>query len=216
MAKTDIKSYQISNITTLLFLFGEYFYVQNLERRFLYMNENEFLILLQAKLDEAKSKGNINSDIDKIQNQIDILNKESIAKIVKQIESVLGQEITISNINIDQNKTIKDAQQLGNKTGKHFNQSLSHELSKSNNAINSFKKSLLNAGKSSSEIDNIVDKVKSLRVQIDSLGFHESSNGFLNVDVSGLDELGNKVKITQRLVQDLQTTDCKDCKTSTV
>ena len=131
------------------------------------MNENEFLILLQAKLDEAKSKGNINSDIDKIQNQIDILkvqaeiDKESIAKIVKQIESVLGQEITISNINIDQNKTIKDAQQLGNKTGKHFNQSLSHELSKSNNAINSFKKSLLNAGKSSSEIDNIVDKVKS-------------------------------------------------------
>lgn len=185
------------------------------------MNENEFLILLQAKLDEAKSKGNINSDIDKIQNQIDILkvqaeiDKESIAKIVKQIESVLGQEITISNINIDQNKTIKDAQQLGNKTGKHFNQSLSHELSKSNNAINSFKKSLLNAGKSSSEIDNIVDKVKSLRVQIDSLGFHESSNGFLNVDVSGLDELGNKVKITQRLVQDLQTTDWKVSNTST-
>lgn len=185
------------------------------------MNENEFLILLQAKLDEAKSKGNINSDIDKIQNQIDILkvqaeiDKKSINKIVKQIESVLGQEITISNININQNKTIKDAQQFGNKTGKHFNQSLSHELSKSNNAIDSFKKSLLNAGKSSSEIDNIVDKVKSLRVQIDSLGFHESSNGFLNVDVSGLDELGNKVKITQRLVQDLQTMDWKVSNTST-
>lgn len=221
MAKTHIKSYQLSNITTLLFLFGEYFYAQNLEGRLLYMNENEFLILLQAKLDEAKSKGNINSDIDKIQNQIDILkvqaeiDKESINKIFKQIESVLGQEITISNINIDQNKTIKDAQQFGNKTGKHFNQSLSHELSKSNNAIDSFKKSLLNAGKSSSEIDNIVDKVKSLRVQIDSLGFHESSNGFLNVDVSGLDELGNKVKITQRLVQDLQTTDWKVSNTST-
>ena len=28
--------------------------------------ENEFLILLQAKLDEVKSKGNINTDIDKI------------------------------------------------------------------------------------------------------------------------------------------------------
>lgn len=34
---------------------------------------DEFLILLQAKLDEAKSKGNINSDVDKIQNQIDKL-----------------------------------------------------------------------------------------------------------------------------------------------
>ena len=60
-----------------------------------------------------------------------------------------------------------------------------------------------------------MDKVKSLRVQIDSLGFHESSNGFLNVDVSGLDELGNKVKITQRLVQDLQTMDWKVSNTST-
>lgn len=185
------------------------------------MNDNEFLILLQAKLDEAKSKGNINSDIDKIQQQIDILkvqaeiDKESINKIVKQVESVLGQEITISNININQNQTLKDAQSLGIKTGQQFNQKLSHELSKSNNAIDSFKKSLLNAGKSSSEIDNIVEKVRSLNVQIDSLGFHESSNGFLNIDVSGLDELGNKVKITQHLVQDLQTMDWKVLSTST-
>lgn len=185
------------------------------------MNDNEFLILLQAKLDEAISKGNINSDIDKIQQQIDILkvqaeiDKESINKIVKQVESVLGQEITISNININQNQTLKDAQSLGSKTGQQFNQKLSHELSKSNNSIDSFKKSLLNAGKSSSEIDNIVEKVRSLNVQIDSLGFHESSNGFLNIDVSGLDELGNKVKITQHLVQDLQTMDWKVSSTST-
>lgn len=185
------------------------------------MNDNEFLILLQAKLDEAKSKGNINSDIDKIQQQIDILkvqaeiDKKSINKIVKQIESIIGQEITISNININQNQTLKNAQDFGRKTGQQFNQKLSHELSKSNNAIDSFKKSLLNAGKSSSEIDNIVNKVKSLKVQIDSLAFHESSNGFMNVDVSGLDELGNKVKITQRLVQDLQTMDWKVSNTAT-
>ena len=31
---------------------------------------NEFLILLQAKLDKAKSKKNINTDIDFLQNQI--------------------------------------------------------------------------------------------------------------------------------------------------
>ena len=37
----------------------------------------------------------------------------------------------------------------------------------------------------------------------------------MNVDVSGLDELGNKVKITQRLVQDLQTMDWKVSNTST-
>lgn len=31
---------------------------------------DEFLILLQAKLDEAKSKGNVNADIEKLQNQL--------------------------------------------------------------------------------------------------------------------------------------------------
>ena len=34
---------------------------------------DELLMLLQAKLDEAKSKGNINSDIKKVQGQIDKL-----------------------------------------------------------------------------------------------------------------------------------------------
>ena len=35
------------------------------------MNEN--LITLQAKLDEAKSRNNINSDIEKLQNQLNHL-----------------------------------------------------------------------------------------------------------------------------------------------
>lgn len=34
---------------------------------------DEFLILLQAKLDEAKSKGLINSDISNLQNQLNKL-----------------------------------------------------------------------------------------------------------------------------------------------
>ena len=78
-------------------------------------------------------------------------------------------------------------------------------MSKSQNAIDNFKKSLSNAGKSSSEINNLIEKVKSLNVQIESLRFSESSNGFMNIDVSGLDNLNNKVKITQSLIQDLQT-----------
>ena len=34
---------------------------------------DEFLVLLQAKLDEAKSKGNVNADIKELQNQLDKL-----------------------------------------------------------------------------------------------------------------------------------------------
>ena len=53
--------------------------------------ENEFLILLQAKLDEVKSKGNINTDIDKIQSQLNKLKLQaeidpnSIKNIVRHL-----------------------------------------------------------------------------------------------------------------------------------
>lgn len=68
---------------------------------------DDFLILLQAKLDEAKSKNNISSDIDKLQSQLDKLKLEpeidskSVFNLIKQIESTLNQKIVINNIEID-------------------------------------------------------------------------------------------------------------------
>ena len=53
---------------------------------------NEFLIELQAKLDEAKSKGLINSDISNLQNQLNKLklqaeiDPQTISNITKEIE----------------------------------------------------------------------------------------------------------------------------------
>lgn len=172
---------------------------------------NEFLILLQAKLDEAKSKGLINSDISSLQGQLDKLKLQveldpnAAQKLANDIGKLINQKITISNINIDTNQAVRNAQQSGQQMGDALNQGVSKELSKSQNAIDNFKKSLSNAGKSSSEINNLIEKVKSLNVQIESLRFSESSNGFMNIDVSGLDNLNNKVKITQSLIQDLQT-----------
>ena len=77
---------------------------------------DEFLILLQAKLDEAKSKGNVNADIKELQNQLDKLkvqveiDPKSLTKIVKQLESTLGQKINIPNITVDS----KVGEQIGN------------------------------------------------------------------------------------------------------
>ena len=62
---------------------------------------DELLMLLQAKLDEAKSKGNINSDIKKVQNQIDKLkvqaeiDPKALSKLVKQVENAINQKINI-------------------------------------------------------------------------------------------------------------------------
>lgn len=168
---------------------------------------DDFLIQLQAILDKAKSEENIKKSIDRIQNRLNKLkiqaelDPKAAQKLANDIGKLLNQKIVISNIGIDTKSASKTGQEYGNQ----FNQGMSQELSKSEKAIGRFSNSLKNAGKSSTEIDNLVEKVKKLNVQIDSLRFKESTNGMMNIDVSGLDEFGNKVKITQSLVQDLQT-----------
>lgn len=68
---------------------------------------NEFLILLQAKLDEAKSKGLINSDIVTLQNHLDTLklkaelDPKTILNLKRQIEKATNQSITFANINLN-------------------------------------------------------------------------------------------------------------------
>lgn len=57
---------------------------------------DEFLILLQAKLDEAKSKENVNDDIDKIQSQLDKLKiqAELDPKAAQKLVDSIGKLIT--------------------------------------------------------------------------------------------------------------------------
>jgi len=101
---------------------------------------DDFLMLLQAKLDEAKSKENINADIDKLQNQIDILkvqaeiDPKTISNLVKQLEGILNQKINISNININQSQTSKSARQVGQQIGQQISQGI-------NNSVNSSSRS---------------------------------------------------------------------------
>ena len=121
---------------------------------------DEFLILLQAKLDEAKSKGNVNADIDKIQGQIDKLkiqaeiDPKTISNLVKQLESVLNQKINISNIGINSSNTIKAAQQTGQQIGNAINQGITNAVSKANNTLKSFSELKIGTG----NIDAVLDK----------------------------------------------------------
>ena len=92
---------------------------------------DEFLILLQAKLDEAKSKGNVNADIKELQNQLDKLkiqaeiDPKTLSNFAKQLEGVLNQKIVISDIGINQNNITKTAQQTGKEIGSAINQGIS-------------------------------------------------------------------------------------------
>ena len=123
---------------------------------------NEFLIELQAKLDEAKSKGLINSDIDKIQGQLNKLKVQAeidpntISHLVKQLEGVINQRITISNININQGSVVKEAQKTGQQIGNALSQGI----------------------KQTSSLDSVIDKqVKQLMSEYSIVG-EKGSNAF--------------------------------------
>lgn len=80
---------------------------------------DELLVLLQAKLDEAKSKSNINADIDKLQNQLDKLkvqaelDPKTTQKLADDIGQLINQKIVISNIIVNQSNLSKTGQQIG-------------------------------------------------------------------------------------------------------
>lgn len=139
---------------------------------------DEFLIELQAKLDEAKSKGNVNADINKLQNELDKLkvqvelDPKSAQKLTDDIGKLINQKITISNIGIDTNKTIKTAQQTGQQIGNAISQGVTNAVSKAGNALKSFSdlrsfselnKSINNFHVDTSELKNyksILDEIK--------------------------------------------------------
>lgn len=145
------------------------------------MDPNQFLIELQAKLDEAKSKGNINSDILKIQDQINKLkiktelDPSSISNLKSQIESILNQRISIRNINIDPTQAARSGQQIGenisqniangiNRSGARINS----EIQKINNQINRIR-TLTNGGIK----NDYTTQIAKLEGNFRSLGFNQ-------------------------------------------
>lgn len=92
---------------------------------------DEFLILLQSKLDEAKSKENINADIDKLQSQLNKLkvqvelDPKSAQKLADSIGKLINQKIVISNIGIDAKSGVKAGQEYGKQISQGISQGMS-------------------------------------------------------------------------------------------
>lgn len=197
------------------------------------MAENDWIIGLTAGLDDSKSKEQIKKDIEKlrktldsiefrvklsadqkkeIKSQLDTLeigldnvsiSESTLKSLVAQVNGALSG-IKIAGLNIASENIVNQAQTAGEQIEQQFNQRILPALSKSEDAINLFRNSLANAGKSFSEINSIIEQIQKLNVRIDSLRFSESTKGILNIDVSALDQFNNKVKITQSLVKDLE------------
>ncbi len=100
---------------------------------------DEFLVLLQAKLDEAKSKENIDSDIiNKLQGNLKELqiaaklDPDAAQKLANDIEKLINQKITISNINIDTNQAVRNAKQGGQQIGRQIQNGINSVIQKGN------------------------------------------------------------------------------------
>lgn len=148
---------------------------------------DDFLILLQAKLDEARSKGNINSDIDKLESKIEKLKVQaeidpnSVKNIAQQLSKIMNQKVVVDNIQIDTRQTVKAGEQLGQNLGNSLNKNLTSSLNsvKQNidNVIKGFSNQKLNSYDLSKmfnlnrvNIDNsVIQQVRSLTNELNSL-----------------------------------------------
>ena len=87
---------------------------------------NDSILSLQAKLDKAKSVKSINSDIRDIQRQLDHLklqteiDPKSVSALNKQLDNLLGQKITLSDIEVNENQVQQVGQQIGNTISKNM------------------------------------------------------------------------------------------------
>ncbi len=150
------------------------------------MDTNQFLIELQAKLNETKSETNINTDLDTIEKAIEKLKVQaeidpnSVKNIAQQLSNILNQKIVVNNIQIEPNNAIKDSQQVGQKIGGAINQSVSSSLKSIKNDIANTLKTMprlnatdiikeMNLNRSSVETD-IANQVKLLATEINNLG----------------------------------------------
>ncbi len=167
---------------------------------------DEFLILLQAKLDEAKSIENLNGtsgDIAALQGKLNTLQLQATLdpntaqKLADDIGKLINQKITISNIGIDANSGVKAGQEYG----KQFTQGVSQKIKDNISILNKFKESLTNIGMGSEEIDIVANRIKNLVLNIESLNQTHTvgkNSDMLFVNVSGIDEYGQAIKLTQQ------------------
>ena len=136
------------------------------------MNENEFLIELQAKLDEEKSKGKIQKTLNALKLQAEI-DSDTINKLTKQLEGIINQKIVISNIEINTEQAVKESQQAGQKVGKIVSDEVNQSLRKitSKEIGLSFTVEKTNSDEFNRAVDNEIKRLQQAKNQLQSVKY---------------------------------------------
>ena len=127
---------------------------------------NDPILNLQAKLDKAKSVKSINSDIQDIQRQLDHLklqteiDPKSISSLNKQLDQLLGQKITLSNIEVDESQVQQVGQQIGNTISNNITDGVRKASGEITTEIEKIGNQIENIQPSSSGINKLLDPIK--------------------------------------------------------
>ena len=99
---------------------------------------DEFLILLQAKLDEASLKG-IKGNLEQLKKEFEelkikpVLDQQALSDLSVKINKLFTEnKITISNINVDNSQAVRNAQQTGQQIGKQIQNGINSVIQKGN------------------------------------------------------------------------------------
>lgn len=97
---------------------------------------DEFLILLQAKLDEASLKG-IKGNLEQLKKEFEelkikpVLDQQALSDLSAKINKLFTEnKITISNINVDNSQAVRNAQQTGQQIGKQIQNGINSVIQK--------------------------------------------------------------------------------------
>lgn len=181
---------------------------------------NNWQIDMLAGLDQNQSRAKINGQINKLKGQLkDIsLTAKIDSKIASDIQKQLTNlQVSLTNVKIsdkalnDMVSQINNALQgikipninIGSSNGGNI---LGNNVAK----LEEFRKSLSNIAMSSADIDKVAQRIENLGVKINSLNqslSHTSGakgdRNLLNIEVGGIDEFGQAVKLTQTWDMDL-------------
>lgn len=153
---------------------------------------NEFLIELLARLNISGSKGLIDNNIETLQNEVKHLllkveiDPKSFANIIKQIETITGQKIDISNIKFDANTGAKIGESIVNNIASGIQKSgskVSSEIQKVTNQINKIQVSL--------EVGDYDKKFANLIASYERLGLTSDE---IEIKTNGVFDALNKLK----------------------
>ncbi len=129
---------------------------------------------LQARLDKARSAQIINTDIQDIQRQLDQLklqteiDPKSISALNSQLDRLLGQKITLSDIEVDQNQVQQVGQQIGNTISANISDSVRKASGEITTEIEKIGEQIENIQPPSTGT-NILEKVRSFALTISAL-----------------------------------------------